>query len=613
MGVIVLFAFSVLLGRMLYLQVFQYGVLFKQAENNRLAFVPIAPSRGLIYDRNGMVIAQNIPSYVLSINPHKTKDIEKTIQRLQQIVTISSRDIKRFQRHLRTFRPNELVVLRTHLSDEEVARLAANTYRFPEMDIQARLFRNYPYRDTASHVIGYIGSMNTKEQEDLKRASRLDNYLATEHIGKVGIEKNYESRLHGTSGLDEVETTAGGYVVRKLKSRPAIAGESIHLSIDIKLQKMIEDLFGNRRGALVAIDPSNGEVLALVSKPTFDLNIFLEGIDTETWELLKSSLDKPLMNRAIAGTYPPGSTYKPFMALAALEQGLRSPSYKVNDLGSYQFGSHTFRGHAVGIVDMKQSITYSSNVYYYDLANDMGVDTIYETMNPFGFGSLTGIDIQGEVTGVLPTQEWKRQYFAKPAQQRWYPGETISLGIGQGYNNFTPLQLANATAILANGGKRFIPRLVLAIQNVDHQKKHELQTHSLPALQFHQPHVDLIHEAMADVPLIGTAIAAFAGTPYRSAGKTGTAQAVSIENIEDYDAETIAEHERDHSLYIGFAPLEKPTIAVAAIVENAGFGSAAAAPIVRRVFDYWLLGDYPSKEDILAVQQGEALAPLEGI
>ncbi|MEQ1807678.1 MAG: penicillin-binding transpeptidase domain-containing protein, partial [Burkholderiaceae bacterium] len=367
-----------------------------------------------------------------------------------------------------------------------------------------------------------------------------------------------------------------------------------------------------RRGALVALDPRSGEVLALVSKPTFDPNLFVDGIDSDSWRELNESLDKPLLNRALRGTYPPGSTFKPFMAMAALNTGKRGPNQVIFDGGTYQFGNHTFRSHddkGLGPVDMARSIIKSSNVYYYSLANELGVDLMYEQLEPLSFGRKTGIDIEGEVTGVLPSTEWKRRYFKTPEQQRWYAGETISLGIGQGYNNFTMLQLASATATIATGGLRFKPRLVREVEDVITRERKRVASDALPPLPYKPEHAELIQRAMYGVTQEGTSVRSFSGAPYKSGGKTGTAQAIGIKQNEKYNASKLDEYKRDHSLYIAFAPIEAPTIALAIVVENSGFGSEAAAPIARRVFDYVLLGRIPSEEDLVATRIGKSGAP----
>ena len=613
MGAVVLLAFGLVLARLVYLQVVRHEDLAAQAESNRTAVVPIVPSRGLILDRNGVVLASNYAAYTLEITPAKVPDLEATLDALAQVVEIGPRDRRRFKRLLEESRNFDSLPLRTRLTDEEVARFAAQRFRFPGVDVKARLFRSYPLADTASHAIGYIGRINQAEKERIEDSDDEANYRGTEYIGKLGIEQSYEALLHGTTGVELMETSAGGRAVRKLASRPATPGSNVVLALDIKLQKMVEDLFGERRGALVALDPRTGEVLALVSKPTFDPNLFVEGIDVENWTALNESPDKPLLNRALRGTYPPGSTYKPFMALAALELGKRTPRDTIVDRGTWTFGGHTFRSHedgGLGVVDMHRSIVQSSNVYYYALANDLGVDAIHDFMAPLGFGQITGIDLAGELRGVLPSQAWKRATYRRPEQKVWYAGETISLGIGQGYNNFTILQLAQATATLANGGVRHRPHLGMATLDPVTHARQALPTEPGVNLGFKPEHVEVVHRAMVGVTQQGTAARAFAGARYLSAGKTGTAQAVTIGQKEKYNASKLQERQRDHALYTAFAPAEAPRIALAVIVENAGWGASAAAPIARRVFDYWLLGEYPSEEDIAAVRSGKATAPL---
>ncbi|HNN35233.1 MAG TPA: penicillin-binding protein 2, partial [Ottowia sp.] len=539
------------------------------------------------------------------------RGIDDTIDAIAQVIEVTPRDRRRFKRLREDSRSFESLPIRTRLTDEEVARFAAQRYRFPGVEIKARLFRNYPLGETGAHVIGYIGRINPKEKERIEDSDDAANYRGTDHIGKLGIEASYEKLLHGTTGWEQMETSAGGRAVRRLGSHPATPGEAIRLTIDIHLQKLVEDMYGERRGALVAIDPTNGEVLAFVSKPSFDPNLFVEGIDHESWDELNNSIDKPLLNRGLRGTYPPGSTYKPFMGLAALETGKRAPGSVTMDGGSWTFGGHTFRsGHALGPVDLHRSIVKSSNVYYYQLANDMGVNAIHDFMKPLGFGQITGIDLPGEARGVLPSTDWKRTTYRRPEQQKWYAGETISLGIGQGYNNFTILQLASATATLAAGGVRHVPHLVKARQDAVSLQLHELPQPAAQPLGYRPEHVALVRRAMVGVTQEGTSRAVFAGAPYLSGGKTGTAQAVTIGQKSRYNAAKLAEHQRDHSLYIAFAPAEQPRIAVAAIVENAGFGAAHAAPLVRRVMDYWLAGVYPSEADIAALQRGQASAPI---
>ncbi len=610
---VVFACFALLLLRLAYLQIVEHDNLLEQAENNRTAVLPTVPPRGTILDRNGIVLASNYSAYTLEITPSKVEDLEATIQQLSEIIDIQPRDRRRFKRLREESKSFDSLPIRTRLSDEEVARFSAQHYRFPGVEIKARLFRQYPYGELASHVIGYIGRINAREKERIEEEDENGNYRGTEYIGKLGVEQSYERELHGTTGVQEVETSAGGRAIRRLSSRPAIPGRNVVLSIDIKLQKLVEDLYGPRRGALVAMDPNTGEVLAFVSKPTFDPNLFVEGIDVESWQMLNESIDKPLLNRALRGTYPPGSTYKPFMALAALETGTRSASTVIQDSGSWMFGNHRFRSHGdggLGPVDMHRSIVKSSNVYYYALANDMGVDLMHDFMKPLGFGQITGIDLKGEVRGVLPSQAWKRATYKRPEQQKWYAGETISLGIGQGYNNFTMLQLAHAMSVLANGGIKYRPHLTVATESVVTRQRTPIPRPEGERLGYKPENIAVVLRAMQAVTTEGTSTRVFAGAGYTSGGKTGTAQAVTIGQKDRYDARKLEEHQRDHSLYLAFAPVEAPRVALAVVVENAGFGAAAAAPIARRVFDYLLMDQYPNPQDIAAVQKGQASAPI---
>ena len=611
----VLFCFGLLVFRLVVLQVTRHDELATQAENNRISVLPIVPNRGLIVDRNGVVLANNYSAYTLEITPSKVEDVEETIDALAKIVDIQAKDRRRFKRLREESKSFESIPIRTRLTDAEVAKFTVQRFRFPGVDIQARLFRHYPFGELASHLLGYIGRINQREAEDMEDwpDDVYANYRGTEYIGKLGIEQNYETELHGITGFEEVETSAGGRAVRRLKSNPATPGSTIHLSIDIKLQALIERLYGDRRGAMVVIDPRNGEVLAFVSKPTFDPNLFVDGIDSENWKELNESIDKPLLNRALRGTYPPGSTYKPFMALAALNTNKRSPSTIIMDNGFYMFGGHKFRSpenELGGAMDMRRAIVKSSNVYFYSLANELGVDLIHDQMSPLGFGRLTGIDLKGEVTGILPSTEWKRKAYKRAEQRKWYAGETISLGIGQGYNNFTMLQMASANATLASGGLRYLPRLVREIESVLTKEKRVLSSQSLPPIPYKPEHTEFIRQAMYGVTQEGTSTRVFVGAGYQSGGKTGTAQAVGLRANEKYVASRTDEYKRDHSLYEAFAPVDAPRVALALIVENAGFGAEAAAPIARRVLDYLLMDQYPSEEDIELVKVGKASSPV---
>ncbi len=612
---LVIVAFGLVGARAVYLQVLRHDDLKAQAESNRTAVLPIVPHRGLILDRNGAPLATNYSAYTLEINPSRVGDLDEVIEALGEIVDIQLRDKRRFKRLREESRNFDSLPIRTRLTDEEVARFTAQRYRFPGVEIKARLFRQYPMGEAGSHVVGYIGRINQAEKtrmEDWPDEDRA-NYRGTEYNGKLGNEQSYEQELHGQTGFDQIETSAGGRAVRTLARTPATPGNTVVLTLDIKLQRLVEEMFGERRGALVALDPNTGEVLAFVSKPTFDPNLFVEGIDVENWRMLNESLDKPLLNRALRGTYPPGSTYKPFMGLAALALGKRTPQSITQDPGFWMFGNHRFRSHGdggLGAVDLHRSIVKSSNVYYYALANDLGVDAIHDFMAPLGFGQITGLDMRGEVRGVLPSQAWKRASYKRPEQQRWYAGETISLGIGQGYNSFTMLQLAQATGIVANRGVRHTPHIGLATENAVTGVRTPLPRPPGQRLALDPAHIEHVVRAMVGVTQEGTSTRVFAGAPYLSAGKTGTAQAVTIGQKDKYDARKLEEHQRDHSLYIAFAPAERPTVALAVVVENSGFGAAHAAPIARRVFDYLLLDQYPNAEDMAAVQKGLAAAPI---
>lgn len=608
-GVFVFVCFVLLFARFVWLQVIKHEHYVAQAEDNRISVVPVVPNRGLILDRNGVVLARNYSAYTLEVTPSKLNaELDSVIDALAQLVEIQPRDRKRFKRLLEESKNFESLPIRTRLTDEEVARFTVQRYRFPGVEIQARLFRQYPLGDAAAHVIGYIGRISQRDAANIDEMEDAANYNGTNYIGKDGLEKSYEKALHGQTGFEEVEVSAGGRAVRTLSRTAASPGNNLILSIDIELQKIVEQAFGERRGALVAIEPASGDVLAYVSRPGFDPNLFVEGIDQQSWDELNNSPDRPLLNRPLTGTYPPGSTYKPFMALAALELGKRTPETSVADPGFFILGNHQFRddkegGH--GRVDMYKSIVQSCDTYYYMLANDMGVDAIHDFMKPFGFGQLTGIDLEHERAGLLPSTTWKRTSYKKPAQQKWYAGETISLGIGQGYNAFTPLQLAYATAILANDGVVMKPHLVKVMENAQTRVRTLTVPKESYRIKLKQENIDVIKRAMVGVAKEGTSARVFSGAEYESAGKTGTAQVVGIGKNEKYDAKKVAERMRDHSLYTAFAPADKPRIALAIIVENGGFGAEAAAPIVRKALDYYLLGKRPQDklQDKTAVQK----------
>lgn len=601
--IFILVCFFFLLLRFIWVQIVRHSNYVAQAEENRISIVPTMPSRGIIMDRNGVILANNYSAYTLEITPAKIgAKIEDVIEELSQIIEITPRDRKRFKKRMEEAKRFESIVLKAKLTDEEVARFTVQRYRFPGVEVQARMFRQYPLGDTASHVIGYIGRMSQKDLDNLPEEEET-NYQGTTHYGKEGLEKSYERVLHGSTGYEEMEVAASGRAVRTLSTHPTVPGNNLVLSIDIELQKVVEAAFGNRRGALIAMDPTTGEVLAYVSKPTFDPNLFVDGIDQQNWDELNNSINKPLINRPLRGAYPPGSTYKPFMALAALELGYRTPSQAISDPGYFDYGNHRFRddkkgGH--GIVDMYKSIVQSCDTYYYVLAAQMGVDTIHDFMRQFGFGELTGIDLAHERRGILPSTEWKRNAYRNPNQKKWYPGETISLGIGQGYNTFTPLQLAYATALLVNGGSAARPHLVREIEDGMSHERRPVTTETVK-LNIKPENIEVIKRAMVGVVKEGTSARVFSGAGYVSGGKTGTAQVITIGKNEKYNAAALAEHKRDHALYTAFAPVDNPKIVIALIVENGGFGASAAAPIARKAMDYFFYGKKSSSE---AIQSG---------
>jgi penicillin-binding protein 2 len=495
----VLLMFGLLFARFFYLQVVMHDHYHTLAEANRISILPIVPNRGIIVDRNGVVLATNYSAYTLEITPSKVENLEATIDEISTLVEISPRDRRRFRKLLEESKRFESLPIRTRLSDEEIARFAANRYRFPGVDVRARLFRSYPQGELFSHVIGHIGRVNQRDLDKLEAAGRSSNYRGTDYIGKVGLEYSYEDQLHGTTGVEQVEVDSGGRAVRSLSRTSPISGSNLVLKLDAKLQEVVYNAFGERRGALVAIEPATGGVLAFVSKPGFDPNLFVDGIDQENWNELNNSPDKPMVNRALAGTYPPGSTFKPFMAMAALVTGKRTPSQAISDPGYFNFGGHTFRDDKVGghgIVDMYKSIVHSCDTYYYLLANDLTIDGIARFMSTIGFGSRTGIDLAGEAEGVLPSQEWKRKRFKRPEQKKWYAGETISIGIGQGYNSYTPLQLAAATATLANDGVMFRPHIVNYVEEVHTKQRTPIEPKPLRTLDWKPEHIAVIKRAI---------------------------------------------------------------------------------------------------------------------
>jgi len=591
-GALVVVAFAGLFARFFYLQVVQHAHFQTRAETNRIAIVPIVPNRGVITDRNGIVLAQSYSAYTLEVTPSRVRNLDQTIDQLAEIVDVQPRDRKRFKKLLEESKNFESLPLRTRLTDQEVARFAVNRYRFPGVEIKARLFRQYPFGALASHVVGYIGRITDKDLERIADWDDTANYKGTDYIGKVGVELSYEREMHGITGVEDVEVDAGGRAVRTLSRTPPVSGNNLRLSLDIKLQQAAEAAFGDRRGALVAIDPTSGDVLAFVSKPGFDPNLFVDGIDPANWQELNESPDKPLLNRPLRGAYPPGSTIKPFLAMSALNSGKRTPQQAIFDRGFFQIPgqAHVFRddkpgGH--GTVDMYRSIVVSCDTYYYQLASETDIDETARFLSAFGFGAKTGIDIEGELTGTLPSRAWKRQRFPKDA--KWYLGDSISAGIGQGYNAFTPMQLAHAIAMIANDGVGYTPHLVKSVQDVRTGAVREIAAQPSSRLDIKPEYLAFIKHALQGVNKEGTSAAAFKDARYPSAGKTGTAQVFSLKG-EKYSEHKLDERLRDHAWFMAYAPADQPRIAVAVLVENGGFGAQAAAPIARKVFDYYLLG-----------------------
>jgi penicillin-binding protein 2 len=586
----------ILLLRFVYLQTVRHDYYQTLAENNRISIVPIVPGRGLIVDRNGVEMAHNYSGYTLEITPSKVVDLEATLNSLGELISIAAKDRKRFKKLMAENHDLGSVMIRNRLSDEEVARFAAQQYRFAGVEIKARLLRDYPYGEKAAHLLGFIGRINETDVESLEEKELSANYRGSDYIGKTGLEQSYETELHGITGIEQVEVDSAGRAVRLLSRTAPVSGNTLVLSIDAKLQEIAEQAFGDYRGALVAIDPANGEVLAFVSRPGFDPTLFIDGIDAQSWEELNTSPDHPLINRALRGQYPSGSTIKPFMALAGLNYGTRSPARSISDPGYFTLpgSSHQYRdwkagGH--GTVDLFKSIVVSCDTYYYGLATELGIDNIFNFLSRFGFGKATGIDLKDEASGLLPSPAWKLKRY----KQIWYPGDTVSVGIGQGYSLVTPLQLAAATATIANNGVAHIPHLVKEIRSAGSNATRLVNNDVGVDLKLNPEHLALVQRAMAAVTQPGgTAVAASAGAPYHIAGKTGTAQVVAMKQGEKYDASKIDERHRDHAWFMAYAPAEQPRIAVVVLAENGGHGGGTAAPIARKVFDYYLLGKLPT-------------------
>lgn len=587
---VIILLLGFLLLRLAYLQVVQQDHYTTLSQNNRVKILPIPPIRGLVYSRDGVLLADNQPAFSLEVIPERVEDLESTIDRLAGFIAVQDLDIKRFYRELREKQHFNSIPLRYNLSEQEVARFSVNSHDFPGVEVFARPHRRYPLKDITSHVIGYVSRI---DEDDLKRLDR-SNYLGTTHIGKLGIEKAYESILHGKVGHQQVETNAQGRIVRVLERTAPQPGQNIYLTLDVSLQKAAMEALDGKRGAIVAIDPDNGDVLALASTPGYDPNPFVNGIDFKSYKELLDSRYTPLVNRALQGKYPPGSTIKPFLGAVALAYGVRTRDETTWCPGWYSLKGHSHRyrdwkkgGH--GHVSLDYAIIQSCDVYFYDLANDLGIERLHNGLAGFGFGSITGIDIGGESSGLVPSAEWKRRVYHQP----WYQGETLIAGIGQGSVLTTPLQLAAATATLANDGRMIIPHLAYETRDPITGRKHVLKHSNGNRVSFYRPDIwQTIEKAMESVVHgdRGTARRSGLNAEYRFAGKTGTAQVIGIAQDEEYSQEDIPEEYQDHALFIAFAPVEKPLIALSVLVENGGSGSRTAAPIARQLLDHYLAG-----------------------
>lgn len=576
----------VLIARLYWLQVLQHAHFRTLSEDNRVKIFPIPPTRGLIYDRNGTVLAGNLPSYALEITREQVDDLDATLAALGEIVTVSAADLRRFQRLRWRKRAFEGIPLRLRLSSEEVARLAVNRHRFPGVEITAGLTRHYPQGGPLGHVVGYVGRINERELERIDEA----NYAGTNHIGKTGIELTYEDVLHGSVGYRRAEVNAVGRLVRELDVSPPDPGRNLYLTIDHRLQHAAEEKLEGRSGAVVAIDPNNGEVLAMVSNPGFDPNLFVNGISSKAYSALRDDAERPLFNRVLRGQYPPGSTVKPFYALAGLETGAVDADHRIFCPGYFTLPNdedHRYRdwkktGH--GWTDMNKSVVQSCDVYYYELAVKLGIDRMHGFMDHFGFGRVTGVDISGELGGLMPSREWKR----RAKGQAWFPGETVITGIGQGFTLVTPLQLAAGTAVLSNRGIGYRPHVVSAEENPITGEIAIIDPEALPPVpRKNDANWDATLKAMFDVvnSPAGTARRIGIDAPAHIAGKTGTAQVFTVGQEEEYKEHEVRAKLRDHALFMSYAPYEDPQIAVAVVVEHGGHGGSAAAPVARAVYD----------------------------
>ena len=602
--ILIVIFFSILLARFFYLQVTQHNEFSGQASSNRITLIPTPPVRGEIVDINGVPLAKNYPVFSLEVIPNRIEGkMEDVIEALKKYVDITPTDLKRFKKYRESYRKFENIPLKLRLSDEEAARLSVHLREFKGVEVNSRTFREYPYGKLTSHFLGYIGRISDKDKEMLEEEGLTALYRGSTHIGKSGLEKYYEHQLHGIPGYQEVEKDAYGNIVRVLKNVPSKMGQTLRLGMDIRMQQEADRILGDRRGALVAINPQDGTVLAFVSKPSFDPNLFIDGIDSDTWKMLNDDWKKPLINRVTQGLYPPGSTFKPFMGMALLESGKITQNTIVPAPGAWSIpGSrHIFRdsvrsGH--GSANLSKAIQVSSDTFFYRLGYEMGIDKASPYLAQFGFGQKTGIDLPSEYAGVLPSREWKAKRFAKssdPTAKEWRAGEMVSVSIGQGYNAYTPLQMAHATASLANNGVVHQPHLVKEVLDFGARKITRINPNPERQIPFKADNFEYVKRAMEKVLKPGgTAHRIGGGLAYTMGGKTGTAQVVQIKQGGRYNAAALREQHRDHAWFISFAPLEKPEIAIAVILENGGWG-AYAAPLAREMTDFYMLHVKPQQ------------------
>lgn len=587
-GLLVLASIGLLIGRMTYLQIVSHEHFTTLAQDNRVKLIPLPPTRGLVYDRNGVLLAENRPVFSMEITPEQVDDLSDTIDALKEIVEIKTTDIERFHKLRGQKRRFNSIPIRVNISLQEAALFSVNQHKYPGVQIKAQLSRIYPQAEITSHTLGYVGRISKKDLQSIVASE----YAGTTHIGKIGVEKSYESTLHGKVGLEKVEVNALGKRVRTLEQVAPEPGKSLRLHIDVKLQEIALDGFGDRNGALVAIDPNNGGILALVSKPGYNPNLFVEGISSKDYKSLQQDENKPLYNRALRGQYPPGSTVKPFMGLAGLQTQKISADTKHYCAGYFQLPGHKHKyrdwkkgGH--GTMDLDSAITQSCDTYFYKLATEIGVDQLQQYLAHLKFGEKTGVDLVGEKKGVRPSRQYKKKRFPK---QAWYPGETVIMGIGQGYFLTTPLQLAAATAAIANGGHYYTPRVVAEIIDENNDQHSAVYPISTQIPIDNPAYLAEIRRAMANVVEHPRGTAKRIRTDnYRIAGKTGTAQVFTVKQDEEYDEDTIEEKMRDHALFVAYAPIDDPQIAIAVIVEHGGHGGSVAAPIARQVMDTYLL------------------------